>query len=61
MKRFLVFILWQPDKSSLVKVMDEPVKANIYFVSNIYFENNCILIDKYYKSSMCFTASSKKC
>ena len=58
MKRFLVFILWQPDKSSLVKVMDEPVKANIYFVS---IENNCILIDKYYKSSMCFRASSKKC
>ena len=42
MKRFLVFILWQPDKSSLVKVMDEPVKVNIYFVS---IENNCI----YYK------------
>ena len=58
MKRFLGFILWQPDKSSLVKVMDEPVKANIYFVT---IENNCILIDKYYKSSMCFTASSKKC
>lgn len=56
MKRFLVFILWQPDKSSLVKVMDEPVKVNTYFVS---IENNCILIDIYYKSSGCFTASSK--
>ena len=55
-RRFLVFILWQPDKSSLVKVIDEPVKVNINFVS---IENNCMLIDKYYKSSVCFIARSK--
>ena len=55
-RRFLVFILWQPDKSSLVKVIDEPVKVNINFVS---IENNCMLIDKYYKSSVCFTARAK--
>ena len=57
MKRLLVFILWQPDKSSLVKVMDEPVKVNFYFVS---IENNCILMDIYCKSSVYFTARSKR-